>query len=401
MQRLFRHFVAALLTALPSSCAWSQNPAYKFPEQIDSFVQNSDLPYRFQLAATDYSFIGAYALALATRDRELPRGSGDPSDERKEVLAKYKPADAMAYIRKRLGAEQMVMVNEAHHQPRHRAFMELLLPELKKAGFTCLGIEALDPKDTLLQQRGYPVLASGYYTAEPGFGNLIRKAIALGFTIFPYEGSNEAQAKGANREELQANNISAFMNAHPGQKVAIYCGYDHAIEDSTHNFMVLPMAGRLKQRTGIDPFTIDQVQLTESSTGAYGNTYRKLITVNYDAVLLDNNGRPFNKAKNNAVTFDCNVYHPNTTFQHGRPDWLVGIEKQFVPVQDEIYINYPCLVKAYVATEPRDQAVPADVIVIDNKAEDIQLVLEGDRAYDIVVSNQAGQQQLIRLLVRR
>lgn len=50
------------------------------------------------------------------------------------------------------------MINEAHHQLMHRTFTTSLLEGLYAKGYRFLGLEALAYDDTLLNQRGYPVL---------------------------------------------------------------------------------------------------------------------------------------------------------------------------------------------------------------------------------------------------
>lgn len=51
-------------------------------------------------------------------------------------------------------------------------------------------------EDTLLNERGYPLLSSGYYTQEPQFGNLVREALRIGYELFPYE----TQVRGDGKE---------------------------------------------------------------------------------------------------------------------------------------------------------------------------------------------------------
>ena len=377
--------------------ARAQKADYKFSAQIDSVFVRDTLPYRYQLAATDYSFIDEYLMALITRDKEFNgHTSSQPSQDKCSLMARYRPAPANDYIIQQAAKTSIVIINEAHHQPMHRVFATSLLPALKKLGYTYLGIETLDAKDSDLNYRGYPLVSSGYYSKEPCFGNFIRTALALGFTVFPYEASAEAQKRGENRDAVEAANIMQVWNKHPKGKYLIYCGYDHAIEDSTHNFMVLPMAGRVKLATGIDPFTIDQVQLTESSTRDYGNNYRKLINVDYDAVMLDSNGNAFYKAKSNLTTFDCNVYHPNTTYLHGRPTWRYTADKRYVPVTD-VHIAYPVMVKAYLAKDDTEHAVPVDIIELQNAPDEKQLILDKKKKHVLVLTNAKGERQVVKV----
>lgn len=169
----------------------------------------------------------------------------------KDILAAYQPVPATDYISNEAKKTRLLIINEAHHIPRHRAFVETLLPDLYKLGYNFLGIETLGYRDTSLLQRKYPILISGTYSKEPCFGNFIRTAIQATYTLFPYEAKGEVTGK--EREIAQAENIKKIMDEHPESKFLIYCGFDHAVEDSTNTPWILAMAGRLKSLTGIKP----------------------------------------------------------------------------------------------------------------------------------------------------
>lgn len=369
----------------------AQISPYQFSSAIDSSLRADTTPFKYQMAATAYSYIGEYKLGLETRDRELKNKSGEPTESHKAVLAPFNnKVNATSYILEQAAKTSIVIFNEAHHNPRHRVFVTILLSELKKLGYTYIGLEALPYSDSNININKYPSVTPISYTNEPCFGNLLREALQLGYTVFPYEADWELQKKGESREELQARNIKAIIDKYPDKKFVIYCGYDHAIEDSTRNFMVLPMAGRLKKMTGIDPFTIDQVQLTESSSKDYGNRYRKLISHNESIVLKDSAGNVFNKAKNNLITFDCNVYHPDTKYINGRPDWLYTKGKKAIYVHDKINIAYPCLVKVY-RKKDSDTAVPIDVVELLHAYDDKVIMVPAKGKRRVVVTNKLGE----------
>lgn len=373
----------------------AQFSPYQFSSIIDSSLRADTTPFKYQIAATTYSYIGEYKLGLETRDREFKNKSGEPTESHKMVLAPfYNKVNAASYILEQAAKTSIVIFNEAHHNPRHRLFVATLLHELKKLGYTYIGLEALPYSDSNINVNKYPLITPGSYTNEPCFGNLLREALQLGYTVFPYEADWELQEKGESREELQARNIKDIIDKYPNNKFIIYCGYDHAIEDSTRNFMVLPMAGRLKKMTGIDPFTIDQVQLTESSSKDYGNRYRKLISNNESIVLKDSAGNVFNKAKNNLVTFDCNVYHPDTKYINSRPDWLYTKDKKAIYIYDKINITYPCLVKVY-RKKDSDNAVPLDVVELLYPADNKALIVPKKGKKRIVVTNKLGESLVI------
>src|SRR5690606_34637476 len=100
---------------------------------------------------------------------------------------------------------QVILFNESHIDPRGRLFLTNLLPTLKAAGFTYLFLEGLREDD--INERGFPLQTSGFYTCEPMFGNLLRKAIQLGFKLIPYDCYNTPCNGIAEREQHQATSI--------------------------------------------------------------------------------------------------------------------------------------------------------------------------------------------------
>jgi hypothetical protein len=83
-----------------------------------------------------------------------------------EELKGYRPVDALNALARAAAAAQVVMINEAHHVPQHRAFALELLKKLRQDGFTHFASETLYETDTQLNARGYPTGQTGYYTIE-------------------------------------------------------------------------------------------------------------------------------------------------------------------------------------------------------------------------------------------
>jgi hypothetical protein len=386
------NYFSFILMLLLCNRMYSQAKYYKYKQQIDSVLINDTLSWKYQLGAYDYSIIGEYALALKTWDE--PRRDYKTPVLKVDLIRQfsaYNPQLADGYILEKAGKTNLLIINEAHHQPRHRVFTESLLKKLYEEGYRYIGFETLDSKDSLLNTRKYPVETSGYYSNEPSFGNLIRTALRLGYTVFPYE----AKGNGETRETGEANNIKAFMDKNNNGKYVIHCGFDHAIEDSTHNDWKLAMAGRLKVLTGIDPLTIDQVQLTETSDPGFDNAYRQEKQIAYSAVFIAPDGDVFHKASR-SKTFDLNVYHPDTKYRNGRPDWLYRMGYTPYPFFSKITIELPCLVYAYIQSE-YPNGVPVDVISLEKTDTDKCLILPDKNQFVIVCKNQKGQLQYIEL----
>lgn len=160
---------------------------------------------------------------------------------------------------------KVVMINENHFVPEHRLLTSKLLESLKDLGYSYLAFEGLDNgQDSLLNfTLSYPTLETGFYTREATFGNLIREARKLDYTLVAYETFDDS----VEREEGQATTLfnKTFLKD-PNAKVVVHAGISHILERPTEGNKKW-MAAIFKEKYGIDPLTIDQTQL---------NRYRKV-----------------------------------------------------------------------------------------------------------------------------
>jgi hypothetical protein len=221
------------------------NP-YKFKSEIEQKLETDSTSWKNQTAIMSHQKKGDYRSTLELFDLEdnnknyqIDKNTID------SIQSNYTPTNAKDYLIERAKVEQIVIINEAHHNPNHRIFTKSLLQGLYNNGYTYLGLEALfngpkggtligntgnrilDERDSLLNERGYPVFQSGNYL-EPQMGNLIRTALEIGFVVFSYEKSGVGS--GNPRERGQAMNIANILKTDPNAKILIHCGYSHAYE---------------------------------------------------------------------------------------------------------------------------------------------------------------------------
>lgn len=151
--------------------------------------------------------------------------------------------------------ERLILVMEAHNEPKHRQWIEQALPVLRAAGFRDYAAEGLSESGQSLRQRGYPISSTGPYVCDPHFGNVLRTAINLGFEIHAYEsqGTNFSQ-----REHDQAENLARFFTKNPDLKLVVHAGYGHVLKKSP-NTGEKSMAAYLWEMTGIEPYCIWQI----------------------------------------------------------------------------------------------------------------------------------------------
>jgi len=374
------------------SAAQAQKQPYRFSAEIDSIAKAED---DSQKGGVMYSRIGNYKNALAADDfhRFWQFHKVTLRQGQKDSFSLYHAEDARQFILEQAKKYRIVIINEAHHIPMHRAFVERLLPGLKAEGFDMLGMEAFDNNDSTLARRGYPILNSGSYVVDPCYGDMMRKALALQFRLFGYDITRDDKE---DREIVEAKNIIKMLNENPKSKIIIYCGYDHLIKDTMpgSDSWQHAMAGWLRLMTGIDPLTIDQTILTETGEDTLDNPYRAMIHADHSVVMIDDSAHSLKpKTRYNA---DISVYHSNTKYIHGRPDWQINEGKRTENINKKIIIGFPCLAFVYREGEDYDNAVPTDVIEIQRKDQDVDVILERKYKNVIVLMNPQGQKQVMK-----
>lgn len=380
MKQLFIIIFILLLSV--KITAQIKKETYQFSKDIENKIDKDTLAWKYQIGATDYSISEYYLKALKTWDKN---GSGIRKVSKEDSLYfnSFKKIDAKDYIINRSKNEKIIIINEAHHNARHRVFTASLLRGLYDNGYRFFGLEALS--DTLINKRKFPVLESGYYTKEPQMANLIKEAIKIGFKLFEYEALDGSNGK--QREIVQAKNITTLIKENPNSKFLIHCGWDHVIEGTPGNkSWEKAMAGRLKDYTNIDPFTIDQVDYSEKGDIKFINPYVTIVNSDKPIIMVNESGKTFNGSATNDQT-DCKIIHPLTKYIDERPNWLFlnGERKAYTLPKSKIY-EYPVLVLAYRKKEFEHNGIPADVIEILTNESKANLVLQKG-TYKIIVKD--------------
>ncbi|MEI7037757.1 hypothetical protein [Fulvimonas yonginensis] len=216
--------------------------------------------------------MGLYSEAV----RDFPLRSRLPADLQLPRPPRWQAADALDTIEELAADRRIVMVNEAHHDAHTRALTLALLPRLRALGFTHLAIEALDGRDTELQRRGYPTLASGSeYLHEPVYGEIVRAAIRLGFVIVAYD---EPGSSPQEREDLQARNLyRRVLAGNPKARLLVHAGYAHIDKAPGRLGRVHPMAERLQKLAGSEVLSIDQTDIREDLPSTEHEAYLRVL----------------------------------------------------------------------------------------------------------------------------
>jgi hypothetical protein len=320
-------------------------------------------------------------------------------------LPEFEPRDAIESIVAMAKSRQIVILNEAHHVSRHRAFALKLAEALREVGFSYLACETFNDFTEETRSRGYPNVDTGSYSREPLFADFVRRSLAIGYTPIAYEHrppSNSAvmdvgEAIGI-REQAQAENLMRrIFTINPNAKVLIYVGYSHLRKKPNRTSLATKselrwMALRLKTLSGLEPLTVDQTSLTDPPSGsAPAKFLEAAVALNpvqtRRSFVLGSKKTPdrFRVAGQYAGDVDMQVLHPITRMVNGRPDWLVmDGYRQARPIPEEVWpVKGRRLVQAFVPAElqgANQKAIPLDQLVVtpDDRGRTTLMVPKGE-----------------------
>jgi hypothetical protein len=211
-------------------------------------------------------------------------------------------------------------------------------------------------------------LTDGFYSYEPTFGELLRRARRLDFEFVPYEADeprkaskDDVAARIAERETSQTRNImERILTPKPGVKVFIHVGHHHLIEQPVKTGLGGEnrwMANRLKEASGIDPLTVDQTTFQSPIDRPV------ICALNSEA------------DKKRALAVDLTVGLPKPIIANHRPNWRRAMGQVDVAVPKSLLKAATwSIIEARYASEPAE-AVPADRILI-GPGENIPLLLK-------------------------
>jgi hypothetical protein len=316
-----------------------------------------------------YSLVGAFKQneLLISKELKIP----NEYDEELISMDSYDTLNIYSYLNILPDSVKYVFFNEAHRLPQTRVTVLNSLDILYKKGFRYIFYEALRFKDSLLNTRKYPIFESDAYS-EPTFGNLLREAFSLGYTVLPYEYTNKdtVQRNGliyskSDRETEQANNILRFVNEHKDAKIIVLGGYSHIDESKKAGWM----ASVFKLNSGLNPLTIEQTDMEEYSNGSYSNNLFKLFRSKYQnklpVMLVNKEGNPYSLSAN---SYDITLFPAKTDYYNERPDWLINLNgnKEY-PIDMKFWeVTDTCLIQAIKTNEDIDKSIPSDQILIDD-----------------------------------
>ncbi|MGH8163304.1 MAG: hypothetical protein ACREP1_03095, partial [Rhodanobacteraceae bacterium] len=305
--------------------------------------------------------IGDYPDALQSftiRETALPDDAPLPTS-----MTGYHPVQALAYIPELAKNYRAVFLNEAHNVPVTRSLTVQLLKRLREDGFNTFAAETLYQADKNLQSRGYPTDASGFYTEEPVYAEMVRTALKLGYKVVAYEA--DENHTGDAREAQQARNLWNILKDDSKARLVVNAGYAH-IQKQGAFLGGKSMAEHFVEMSHLDPLTVEQTILishdSEASDHPYYTQVIDSLLPKQPVVFVDKDGKPWSLRPG----YDVSVFFPKTPMLRGRPIWLtLGSLRQPYFIDGGLCQHqYPCLVEARYANEGGD-AIPADRVALD------------------------------------
>lgn len=266
------------------------------------------------------------------------------------------PGTGADVIANQARSAQIVIINEAHHEPQHRAFIADVAESLAPLGYRTYAAEAFAPWVSPVSP--IPKMSDGYYVQEPRFGALLRRLRGLDYTFIAYEaleaegGSDDFVEKLNAREAGQAANLIERIFLHDREaKVLIHVGHSHNLETTERvggNRLrpreIVWMARRLKDTLKIDPLTIDQTTFEAERSGVCIGTG-------------PGGGLPFGR--------DMFVAHGAPQFERTRPAWRLSRGEILVdPPKGLASGDQRVVYEARNSSDP-DDAVPVDRILVE------------------------------------
>lgn len=232
---------------------------------------------------------------------------------------------------------QIVILNEAHMMPLHRADPIGLIAALVGRGFTHYAYESFS--DSIMTREGEVLTEDVFYSNDPIHGRLLTFLKDAGVKLVAYEGSGPDGREAAQAQAL----VERVFAEDAAARLIIVAGWAHAYEH-IEGFAGQMMARRLKDLSGLDPVTIQQTGCSLSrgaSTALVG-------------------GYETNRGMSNDDATDFLLAHPALTFTNHRPNWRRDVGDLDVQIPDALKLETePVLIEA------RIPGAPPEAIAID------------------------------------
>jgi hypothetical protein len=313
------------INIMPAGMLHYLYPLYQLFGMEENFKKWYPEGQYYNLLSQSAAFTEDYESALYYQQKSYSSTVDDIAKRQvAKLMATYKNiqhVDARRFLLYEARNQRVIMFNESYNKPVHRAFILSMLGDFYRRGFRYLAMEMLNNRSnrelTKLTQE------SGFYTAEPLAGEMVRTALDLGFTLVAYEDTLATNHSATERDSIQAANIYKVIQQDTTARILVYAGYGSIAEKNSWDSSYVPMAMAFKRISGIDPLTVDQVDMTEESNFAFGkyfyDTYIQKFPVQSPSIATIND-QPINVT--GSSLYDLAIIHPPTVYRDARPVWM-------------------------------------------------------------------------------
>jgi hypothetical protein len=332
--------------------------------------------FELQQLGMQRAFAGETEGAIAAVDAQSLPMSAPPPDAM-AALAGVRAEDAVDAIVAQARTRRVVILNEAHHVPMHRAFAMRLAAALRKIGYTYLACETFSGGDAGVPAPGQVTTATGFYTREPTFANFVNSALADGWKLVPYDvitppkPGQDWMDSIRTREQGEADNLVArIFTQDKDAKVFIYAGYSHAFKSVPGATGDIDwMAERLRRATGLDILSVDQTEFyAHPDRAAEHPLYAGLLAafpVAAPVVLRAPDGQ-YAVPGVARGRVDMQVIYPRYAVHDGRPDWLRTLAGRSPrPIPAALLPKQGRRIVKALRLDAAQDAVPADVVLVE------------------------------------
>ena len=245
--------------------------------------------------------------------------------------------NAVGVISEQANNYDIVIINEVHHDSRHRTFTHSVLKNLWQQGYRYFAVEGLSEADEESVYANFVLSNSGDYTSEPLFSNLLINARKIGFKLVSYDYyDTKNDASIFNRDSFAAKTITQkTFKQDQNAKVLIHVGYSHASKNKQW------LAGILSTKYGKKVLSVDQTKrysLSESLTNP------KLQGIAPPFVLKAPHNQYWSE---NKEEYDFTVIWPEIIYKNKRPTWAKLHRVPFSLPINFCENEFPCIIEVF------------------------------------------------------
>lgn len=386
MKKLFTPLLCLILSFFATNHIYAQtkNPYELAKEDGFSYrslmkmIENDSLyigsqferPYN-DLMSILYSRVGHYKDAMRMAEKGYLFSDKTRFDKDYENVITIPLSEVMDSI---IANNRVIMLNEMHFNPHNRAFVISWLEKCYQNGYRYFAAETLFAKDSLVNDRRTVLLGeTGFYSDEPVFGDLLRTALNMGYTLVPYE----ADGWGVDRERNEAENlIKNILDKDPEAKFLLLGGMGHITDRKGWSMM----GGFFKEQSGIDPFTMDCAMFFSEQYESM-DSLRTVYFDRIDAMPVHEPVIIYDTVKHiytNLSGMDATCCLPRTRFiEDNIPDWKMYNGKVLYKIDRRFIKKYGFpegCVSAFLKSEG-EQCVPVDQYMYSAEETELKLAL--------------------------